>query len=336
MKVREERDDLVLRVRILMVVMAALLALIAGSFWFVQVVQGDYYRQLAENNRLRKLPIKARRGLIHDRHGQVLAENVPSYNLHLNLVQSASAERSLTFASAVLGRPARDVRAQVGQSRPLSPFTPVELARNLTLAQVARFGVQGLEHPEFEIDVQHVRLYRHGAHTAHLLGYLGEVSDRDLAEEASPYQAGDMVGKAGVERIYDRGLRGRDGERVVVVDSRGKVLEEVGRVPARPGRDCHLAIDLELQQLASHLLADKVGAIVALDPADGAVRALVSSPSFDPNRFARDLTPDEWRGLLEAPHHPLQNRAIQNTYAPGSVFKIVVAIVALEEGSISP
>src|SRR6185295_7584933 len=217
--VREHRDDLVSRVRVLTVVAGCLLVAIASGFWFVQLVQGDYYRELAENNRLRKLPLKAPRGLIYDRKGRLLVENIPSYNLMLDRSRSAHLDRSLEFAAGVLGRPAAELQQILAGYAGIPDFKPVLLAENLTLSEVARFGVEGLEYPEFEVEVQHLRLYRHREQTAHLLGYLGEATQEEIDRSNGAYQAGDLIGKKGIEQTYDVVLRGQDGERVVVVDS---------------------------------------------------------------------------------------------------------------------
>jgi len=316
--VREHRDDLVSRVRVMSAVVTGVLAVIAAGFWFVQLVQGSYYRELAENNRLRKLPIKAPRGLIYDRNGRLLVENVPSYNLMIDRSRADDLDGSLEFAAGVLGVPV---------------FKPVLVAENLSLSQVARLGVEGYEYPEFEVEVQHLRLYRHGGQTAHLLGYLGEVTQDELDRGNGLYQPGDLVGKKGIEQTYDAELRGKDGERVVVVDSRGELLEEYGRQPAVPGKDLKLSIDLDLQQEAARWLdgPEKVGSIVALDPRNGEVLAMVSSPAYNPNIFSRRLLRDEWQALLDDPNHPLQNRAIQNAYSPGSTFKVIMATAGLSE-----
>lgn len=332
--VREHRDDLVQRIRVLSAVVTALLVAIAAGFWFVQLVQGDYYRELAENNRLRKLPVKAPRGLIFDRKGRLLVENIPSYNLMLDRSRSADLAASLAFVASVLEKPLPELRALVERYRPIPEFKPVLLAENLTLSQVARLGVVGLEYPEFEVEVHHLRLYRHREQTAHLLGYLGEVTQDEIDQSDRFYSPGDLVGKKGIEQTYDEILRGEDGERVVVVDSRGELLDEYGRKPAVPGKNLTLALDLELQQEAARWLdgPEKVGAIVAMDPRNGEILAMVSSPSYNPNLFARRLQSHEWKALIEAPYHPLQNRAIQNTYSPGSTFKIVMATAGLTEG----
>jgi len=332
--VREYRDDLVQRVRLLTYGVAGLLVLIAAGFWFVQIVQGDYYRELADNNRLRKLPIQAPRGLMLDRKGRILVENIPAYNLMIDRSRSANLRRSLEFAGEVLGRPAADMTALMERYRGTADFKPVLVGENLSLSQVARIGVSNLEHPEFEVEVQNFRLYRHGAQTAHVLGYLGEATTDEVEAAGGRLAGGDLVGKKGLERRYDAQLRGRDGERVVVVDSRGQLLEEYGKQPAVPGTNLTLTLDLDLQEEAAHWLdgPEKVGAIVALDPRNGEILALVSSPSFNSNLFSRRLQADDWKALIEEPYNPLQDRALQNTYSPGSTFKMVMATAGLTEG----
>lgn len=334
MQVREHRDDLVRRVRLLTGLAVGFLVIIAGTFWSVQIVHGDYYRELAENNRLRKLPIRAPRGLIYDREGQLLVENIPSYDLLIDRSRAVDLEESVRFAAGVLGRPEEEIRQAVEAARAAPAFKPALVAPDLNLAQVGRFEAKRLEHPEFEIDVRHLRLYRHGPRTAHVLGYLGEASPAEIEASGGAYDPGDLLGKKGVERSYDRHLRGDDGERVVVVDSRGRVLQEYRRERAEAGQALTLSLDLGLQQEAARLMADKVGAVVALDPRTGEIRALYSAPSYNSNLLARGVTQAEWQSILDSPHHPLQNRATQNTHSPGSVFKVVMAAAGLAEGVI--
>jgi len=334
MQVREQRQDLVRRVRFLIGLCAACLVIIAGAFWSVQIVQGAYYRDLAESNRLRKVPIRAPRGLIYDRVGHLLVENVPSYDLLIDRSRTPDLAASVAFAAGVLDRTPEELETELAKASSIPLFKPVRLAEDLTLGEVARIEVKRLEHPEFEIDVRHLRLYRHGPQTAHVLGYLGEVSPAEIAASDGRYEPGDLVGKEGVEKSYDKHLRGVEGERVVVVDSRGRVLDEYRREQARSGRPLTLSLDLDLQQEAERLLEGQVGAVVALDPRTGEIRALYSSPPYNPNQLARGVSAEQWREILEAPHHPLQDRAIQSAYSPGSVFKVVIAAAGLAEGVI--
>jgi penicillin-binding protein 2 len=335
-QVREQREDLLQRLPRLQWVIVALLILIAGRFWFVQGVQGDFYRELAENNRMRQLPLKAPRGLIFERHGRLLAENVPSYNLLIDRSRCDDLPRALEFAAATLEQPVDELQAALDRQRGASLFQPVLIAEGLSLSEVARFEVVALEYPEFEVEVGQLRLYRYGPVTAHSLGYLGEISEEELGREDSPYRAGDLVGKKGIEKFYEDVFRGTDGERVVIVDSHGRLREEYSREAAVAGSRLDLGLDLDLQQEATRYFESKAGAVVGLDPVSGEIRVLVSAPSYNPNLFSRRLDREAWQKLLEAPHDPLQNRVIQNTYAPGSVFKIVMAIAGLSEQEIRP
>ena len=334
MKLGQHRQVLVDRVRLLNTVTQIIFLVIACAYWSVQVAQGSHFRELADNNRLRKLLIEAPRGLIRDRAGRPLVENAPSYSLYIDRSRSENVEASLQFAARTLRQDALDLDVILEDFLQVPDFKPVLLAERLSLAEAARFSVETLEHPEFEIEVKQLRLYRHAYQTAHLLGYLGEVTESDLSPADNPYRPGDLVGKKGIEERYEAHLRGERGEQVVVVDSRGRQIAQAQRSPADAGEDLQLTLDLDLQQEAALQLSGKVGAIVALDPRQGDILAMVSSPSFDPNRFAHGLRSNEWRDLLENPHHPLQNRAIQNVYPPGSVFKIVMALAGLDLGRV--
>ncbi|MEM8959905.1 MAG: penicillin-binding protein 2 [Acidobacteriota bacterium] len=302
---------------------------IVGRYWAIQILDGELYRELSDNNRLRKQEIQAPRGVITDRHGVALAENVPSYNLLFDRAASADPEASQAFAARILGVDVATLDEPFAAAR-MAGFKPVRVADNLSLGQVARFDAVHLERPEFDVAVAHRRLYRFGHQVAHVIGYLGEASRTEV--EAGHYKVGDRVGKKGIERRFQDELQGSDGERVVVVDSRGRVLEEYHRAPSSAGRSIALTLDLRLQQTAVRLLDGKVGSIVALDPRDGAVRAMVSAPSFDPNLFAGRLDRRDWNALIEHPDDPLQNRVVQNAYPPGSVFKLVMALAAFDEG----
>ncbi len=333
-RTRERRETMATRVRVLSIVVGAALVGVAAQYWLVQGLHGPEYRELADNNRLRRFPIRAPRGIVYDRTGRPLAENVPSYNLLLEPDASNDLQKSLAFAAAILETDPGQLHRLLVAHRRERPVEPALIAENLTLAQVARFELAALEHPEFETDVQQLRLYRHREQTAHVLGYLAEAGPQDLA--TGQYQRGDMIGRRGVESQFEPGLRGKDGERVVVVDSRGRAVDEFPPVQPGPGNNLKLAIDLDLQQTAQRLLQDKVGAVVALDPRNGEILAMASAPSFDPNLFARRLRADDWMRLVNDPLKPLQNRSVQNALSPGSTFKIVMGIAGLTERVVTP
>ncbi len=329
--------DMAVRLRWLCGALGLGLAVVLGAYWYHQIVRAERYERLAENNRLRVLRLDAPRGPIHDRSGRILVENTPTFRLMIDRSRSADLGASLALAAEILGRDERELRSALERHRGVPREVPVLLAEDLELNQVARFEVSVPEHREFEIATSRRRLYRHSFQTAHLVGYLGEPTPAEHARDDS-LAAGDLIGRSGVELLRDRALRGTHGERTVVIDSLGRLMpvEDVRRIDAAPGESVVLTIDLRLQQLAESLLADKAGAIVALDPRDGAVRAMVSSPSFDPNAFAGGLSQEEWESIVDAPGKPLQNRAIQNVYPPGSVFKIATAAAILASGPIDP
>ena len=310
---------------------------VLSSYWYFQIVRSEHYWRLAENNRLRVLRLEAPRGLIHDRSGRLLVENAPSFRLLIDRSLSADQEASVAFAASILERDEEGLRDSLERYRGVPLDVPVLLAEELELNQVARFEVAMPEHREFEIAATRRRLYRFGDQTAHLLGYLSEPTAVEQDRDPT-LVAGDLIGRSGVEQLRDAVLRGTAGERTVVVDSRGRLPsgEDVDRTDARPGESVTLTIDLRLQQEAQKLLEGKVGAIVALDPRDGAVRAMVSSPSFDPNGFAGRLSQEDWERIVGAPNKPLQNRAIHNAYPPGSVFKIAMVVAGLSSGLIDP
>jgi penicillin-binding protein 2 len=335
-QVREDREVLLKRLPKLRVVFLALLLLVAGRFWFVQGVRGAYYRELADNNRIRRLSVEAVRGLIFDREGELLVENIPVYNLLVDRSRSRNLDQGLQFAATTLERPQEELQETLDGYGARSMFQPVLIAEELTLAQVSRLSISALEYPEFEIEVGHQRLYRFGPTTSHLLGYLGEVSEKDLQKSDNLYDPGDLIGRKGVEQTYDSELRGEDGERVITVDSRGRLKEENRLEPATPGRELDIALDLELQQEAASFLEGKEGAVIALDPTTGEILVLLSAPSYNPNIFSRRLDKEAWEGLIENPRHPLHNRAIQATFSPGSVYKVVMAIAGLSDGVVTP
>ena len=336
MKIGEHKEALQGRVRVLARIAEVALVALAGAFFFVQVVQGGRYRELAENNRLRRLSVEAPRGAIVDVHGRVLVENLPSFNLLLDRSRARDVAASVGFAAGVLGRPRAELDTVMARYKSVPAFQPVLLAESLSFPEVARFRVVELEHPEFDVEVTHRRVYRLGSQAAHVLGYLGEARPEELTHPDAGLVAGDWVGRRGLERAYDDRLRGHDGERIVVVDSRGQTVEDYGREMGRAGHQLRLTLDADLQQEAERLMEGKVGAVVALDPRDGAVRALVSAPAYDPNVFARRLGVEEWREIADDPRHPLQNRALQSAFSPGSVFKMIVATAGLAEGVVTP
>ena len=333
MKVGEHREALVERVRLLSQLSLALLALIGATFWFVQVVQGGYYRELAENNRLRKLPIHAPRGIIYDRAGRPLVENVPSYNLLLDPTRTRDLDSSLAFAGGLLGRPAAELGALLARGQAAAPAcAPVLLAENLRLSEVARFGVHSPRAP---------RVRDRGRAPAALSprradGARPGLSRRGHGRRARGRRRSLRLRRPGRAQGHRAALRRRAARRRRAAGGGGRQPRAAAR-GARPGRPARARPRADPRPRApaagrARLRGGgKVGAVVALDPRNGEILAMVSAPAFNPNLFARRLRAAGLAGAdRRSPHHPLQNRALQNTYPPGSVFKIVMAIAGLD------
>src|SRR5262245_26446261 len=308
--------------------------LLLGRTWQLQVMQGEYFLRLSEQNRLRSLRTKSLRGKLLDRHGHVLADNRAAYTLMAiptDLPPNAQLVPLLRTLNIEIDpemlRPRRRAAA----------LKPVPIQRDFPRDQVAYFAEHRMDFPGMFVEVEPLRTYPYGTLAAHLLGYLGEISELQLQHSKElGYYMGDLVGQAGLEQAYEAVLRGQSGARQVEVDALGRETQVITARPPTPGRDLVLTLDLQLQQLAEKLLEEHRGAIVALDPRNGQILALASKPAFDPNAFVPRLTSATWRALSTDPHFPLHNRATQGQYPPGSVFKIVTALAALAEGVVTP
>ena len=337
LKVRDDRRLLGRRIEGARVAAGAAFALLATAYWYIQISRGEYYFALSENNRLRSVKVTAPRGYVLDRKGSVLVENEPAYNLQLYRREARDIGSAIDLAARVLQAPREQVQARVRRGLRDPEFLPIPIAENLGIEEVASIEARSPEHPEFFITVSQRRLYKRGLSAAHALGYLSEVSPEQIARAGeTAYRVGDWVGQKGIEESYEKLLAGTHGERRVIVDSHGREIAEEARIDARPGENLFLTLDLDLQQVAEDFFKDKVGACVALDPKTGEILVLVSSPSYDPNWFTRRVTRKEWDGLIGDARHPLQNRAIQNQFSPGSVFKIFEAYGALAKGLVNP
>src|SRR5438876_1201247 len=305
------------------------LLLLSARLWYLQVVKGPYYRELAEQNRVRTVDLKPARGLIFDRHGELLANNVPSFNLYLTVEDIRDREGLAAALEDLIGLPRAETMKRLIQQA--KSYVPILLKSGLTLREAALLEGHRLELTGLRVQAESQRNYIHGPLGSHLLGYVGEVSPEQQEEpDFAGLVQGSIVGKAGVEKSYDRMLRGKPGQKTIEVDARGNELKTVSVVEQTPGDDLYLSLDLGLQRLAESLLGAESGAIVALDPRNGDVLAMASSPPYDPNVLSRGLTPALWDQIASDTRHPLTNRALQGQYPPGSTFKIMVASAALE------
>jgi penicillin-binding protein 2 len=313
-------------------ILIMMLALI-GGLWRLQVLGAEGFRQLAEANRIRKEPILAPRGKLFDRENRLIVDNYPSVSCFLIREQKKDIEADLPLIAKGLDIDLDQLRATVHHYR-LSPgYQPIPIKDDVTADEQAFIEAHRNELPELEtIDVER-RLYPRDGFAAHLIGYVGEVSEDDLNNPRfAYYEPGDVVGKAGVEETYDQPLRGTDGSRDVIVDSHGREVGYIGIQHAVPGQDLKLTIDNDLQRAAELALGNRNGAIVAMDPRNGDILAMVSRPSFDPNEFAVKIDRTNWNKLITDPNHPLMNKALQAQLAPGSTFKILMSVAGLEEG----
>ena len=302
--------------------------------WQLQILKGKEYKDLSENNRIRLRKVRPLRGRILDRKGRVLATNRPSFSVTVIPEDVLDIKGLSKKLSSLLGMDAKAISQKItANGRP--PFQPVYIKRDISWEELSKVKALLMDMPGVQVVVEPIRTYPYGELAAHLLGYVGEVDRREL-EENDGYDVGDILGKTGVEAVWERYLRGSKGGRQVEVDAFGREVRVLGEVLPTPGWDLYLTIDVELQRKAEELLKDKVGAIVALDPSSGEVLALCSSPSYSPSLFASGISRGRWKRLLDHPLHPLTNRAVQGLYAPGSVFKIVTAAAALQEGRLSP
>jgi penicillin-binding protein 2 len=317
------------------------IAMVIGFFlllartWQLQVIQGDYFLQLSENNRLRSLRTKSLRGKILDRNGHILADNRLAFTLMAIPEDLPPTEQLLPLLQTL----EIDIEAEeiARLRRSAAGFKPVPVRRDLSRLRVAYFAEHRMDYPGLFLDVEPLRSYPYDTLAAHLLGYIGEISEPQLQQaQNQDYQRGDLVGQYGVERTFEGLLRGQYGLRQVEVDALGRETQLLAARPPKPGVNLVLTLDFQLQQLAEQLLEERRGAIIALDPRNGQVLALASSPTFNPNIFAAHLSRAEWIALTTNPKRPLNNRALQGQYPPGSIFKIVTAVAGLEEGVITP
>ncbi len=314
------------------IVAFTLLILFAG-LWRLQVLGASNYRVLAEANRIRKVPVLAPRGRLFDREGRILVDNYPSVSCYLLREQVKELAGDLPLISAGLHIPIEQIQATIRRFESAPGYQAIPLKQDITPDEQAFIEAHRSELPELETLDEQRRLYPADGFAAHLIGYVGEVSEQMLNDpKYAFYEPGDVVGRSGVEQTYDALLRGRDGSRDLIVNSHGKEVGRLGQELALPGEDLKLTIDLDLQMAAERAMEGKVGAMIAMDPHTGEILAMVSRPSFDPNEFSGHLTKTYWNSILTNPDHPLLNKAIQAQLAPGSTFKIIMSLAGLEEG----
>jgi penicillin-binding protein 2 len=330
-----EFGDFYRRLLILRVGLFLVVALLGLRLWHLQIREGPYYRDLSENNRTRQVLLEPARGLIYDRHGVLLANNVPSFSLYVTLEDVKDREVLVEQLADLLGLDPALIRKKLGGKG--GKLLPRKIKDRMTLRDATLVESHRLDLPGVMVEVESQRNYPGGVTAAHLLGYVGEISPEQLEKpEFSGLHQGSIVGQYGVEKSFDRHVRGQAGQKNVEVDALGH--EKRAAVVEKPqaGNDLYLTIDVRLQKVAEDLLGQEYGAIVALDPTNGDILAMASRPGFDPNVLSRELTPKQWVEIVQDEGRPLNNRASQGQYPPGSTFKVPMAVAALETKTMAP
>ncbi|MEO8340826.1 MAG: penicillin-binding protein 2, partial [Nitrospirota bacterium] len=325
-----QRRLIILRVGLLLV-----MALLGLQLWNLQIREGPYYRDLSENNRTRSVIMEPARGLIYDRNGVLLANNVPSFTLYVSLEDVIDRDRLIDQLSTLLGLDAELVRKKLTARG--SKQLPRKVKDRLTLREATLVESHRLDLPGVMVQVESQRNYPGGMTASHLLGYVGEVSLEQLEKpEFADLHQGSIVGQYGVEKFFDQLVRGQAGQKSIEVDAVGHEKRTVVVEQPHAGDNLYLTIDARLQKVAENLLGKETGAIVALDPRTGDVLAMASGPGFDPNILSRELTSKQWAEIVQDEGRPLTNRASQGQYPPGSVFKVMMAAAALETKTVTP
>jgi penicillin-binding protein 2 len=337
--VRIGRESITLPLALLRLAGVLAFTALAVGFWLLQVVDYEKYHQLAENNHQRTLPLNAPRGVMFDRDGRVLVENRYSLNISLVREQVDDLAGSIELLAEVSGVSSSALWSEVVRYERDPVYRPIVLISDASQGQVAAVAAHALELPGVFVQQLPTRFYPAGEVAAHLFGYVGQVSNEQL--ESSDFQnvrSGAVVGKSGVEQTYNKLLMGKEGARQIVVDSIGREIDTIGEMAPQEGRQLQLTLDYDLQEAAeaAFALAGFDGAAVVLDPRSGEVLSLVSLPAYDPNAFALGIDSPTWNSLNQDRRRPLSSRALQGRYAPGSTFKIAMAVAALEEDIVSP
>ncbi len=333
----ERRDSGQRRVMVMSAMVCGALIAIVCQLWYLQVLEGGRFQEASDKNRIRIRPIAAPRGILFDRTGAPLVDNRPAFTLSLiprELERDvARRDASLGRLSALMHIPYQELLDAVTRVSPES-FLPVRLRRGLTMEDVAKVEEWKLELPGVIVEVEPQRAYPTSRFAAHLLGYVREASDEQL--KGGRYRRGDMVGQSGLERLLDEFLRGKDGGERIEVDAMGRPVRLIQSTEPHPGAQVITTVDRRIQEAAERAMDGHAGSVVVMDPRNGDVLAMVSTPAFEIDQFTGTIQADAWRRVVQDPDHPLLNRTIQSMYAPGSIFKIVVAAAGLQEGTITP
>jgi penicillin-binding protein 2 len=323
------------RITGVMICVTAAFAVLLLRLIFLQVIRGEEYRLLSLNNRIRLQSIDPPRGMISDRNGYVLVDNRPSFDVHITLKDARPVEDTISKLSQYLNAPAEELLLKISTSKGISAYKPILIKQDIGRNALASIEAHKYDLPGIAVNVKLRRHYLNIQDAVHLIGYLSEINPDELASRKYPgRRRGDLIGKFGAEKAFENFLQGERGGRQVEVNANGRVVRILKTVEAKPGQNIQLTIDYRLQKKAEALLQGVAGAAVAMDPTSGRVLALASSPSFDQNYFVSGMSHEQWDALISNPFRPMENKAIQGEYPPGSTYKIITALAGLVEGVI--
>lgn len=336
-----ENDEFGGRLKVLGWLCVLVIAVLIGRAGYLQIYQGEYYSELAEGNRIRIIPSMAPRGTFYDCNGELLVQNRPGFTVSLLPLTAPISEDVIERLSELIKVPVADIKKKIAMH---SGFDPIRIKADVTPDIVTIIEEQKENYPGVVIEVLPIRDYMNKQEAAHTYGYVSEINDTELEKmKDDGYKTGDIIGKFGLEKVYDKELRGENGGQQVEVDVSGRPVEILGKKDPIPGDDLYLTIDKNLQAAAEKAVDEQLKAInahaaaaVALNPQTGEILAIVSRPAFDPNLFAHGISTKDWNALNNNPYHPMDNKAISGEYPPGSTFKIVTGTAALTEGVVSP
>lgn len=325
------------KVKICLALVSACLSLLVLRMGYLQLIRGEELRQRSENNSIRLHKIVPSRGFIMDRDGIILVDNQPSFNIMYMPNRKKDLDNVLLKITELYANQSLTLSADPLVTKKVRRFVPIKLEKNINRTKLAIVETNVIDLPGVSIDVVPVRKYDNGEMLSQIIGYIGEISPQELEkDENGNYSAGDLIGKNGIEKYLDSYLRGKNGAEQVEVNAFGRTIKTLGTFEPEAGYNVVLTIDYELQKTAWKALDGKPGSIIAMDPRDGSILAMASSPSFDPNLFYGGISYDDWDRLSRDPLYPLENRAISGQYPPGSTYKPIIAIAALQEGIIKP
>ena len=336
-----ENDEFGGRLKVLGWLSVLVIAVLIARAGYLQIYDGEYYAELAEGNRIRIIPSMAPRGTFFDRNGELLVQNRPGFTVSLLPLTAPISDDVIQRLSDLIKVPVDEIHTKIAAH---IGFDPIRIKADVTPDIVTIIEEQKSNYPGVVIEVQPIRDYMNKQEAAHTYGYVSEINDAELEKKKSEgYKTGDIIGKFGLEKVYDKELRGENGGQQVEVDVSGKPVQIIGRKNPVPGEDLYLTIDNNLQKAAEKAVDEQLklihahaAAAVALNPQTGEILAIVSRPAFDPNLFAHGISSKDWNALNNNPYHPMDNKAITGEYPPGSTFKIVTGTAALTEGVVTP